>query len=115
MLSLSLLVIMFNNASMFLTNLSLIKYDILPMIKLSVTRDALDPFTISMYYFLGFTPLILHAIASYLGLKTMGNRFRDNISWFIGFMFFFIPYQIMWVLCMYFTAFRREVKWRAGM
>jgi len=115
MLSLSLLVILFNNASIALTNMSLIRFDVLPMFKLSLRGEMLDPFQISMYYLLGLTPLLLHASASYMGLKTMGNRLRDNIFGFIGFMFFFIPYQVMWVLCMYFTAFRKEVKWRAGM
>lgn len=115
LLSASLLLIIFNNAAITYTNMSMIKFDILPMMKMQINEDTVDPFTISMYILLGITPLILHALASYMGLKMMGNRFRDNIAGFIGFMFFFIPYQIMWVLCMYFTAFRREVKWRAGM
>jgi len=115
LLSVSLLFILFNNAVNTFNNMSMIKFDVLPMLKLSIDSETIDPFTISMYYLLGFTPLILHATASYMGLKTMGNRLRDNVTGFIGFMFFFIPYQIMWVLCMYFTAFRKEVKWRAGM
>jgi cellulose synthase/poly-beta-1,6-N-acetylglucosamine synthase-like glycosyltransferase len=115
MLSLSLVLILFNNASMALSNMTLINFDVLPMLKLSITEDTIDPFNLSMYFFLGLTPLFLHMIASYMGLKTMGNRVRDNLVGFVGFMFFFIPYQIMWLLCMYFAAFKREVKWRAGM
>ena len=114
-LSLSLLLIIFNNTSIALTNMNLINFDILPMIHLTIIKGELDPFQINMYYLLGLTPLVLHMSASYLGLKMMGNRVRNNPFGFIGFMFFFIPYQLMWILCMYFTAFRREVKWRAGM
>ncbi len=115
LLSSSLLIIMFNNAATAVYNMSLIQFDVLPLMKLKFTEGTLDPFTISMYYLLGLTPLFLHIVSSYLGLKTMGNSIRKNASGFIGFIFFFIPYQIMWVLCMYFTAFRRQVKWRAGM
>jgi cellulose synthase/poly-beta-1,6-N-acetylglucosamine synthase-like glycosyltransferase len=115
MLSISLVVLMLQNASIAVSNMNLIKFDLLPMLDLTVTDDTADPLLISMYIFLGLTPLTLHMTASYLGLKKMGNRVRDNITGYIGFMFFFIPYQIMWLLCMYFTAFKREVKWRAGM
>ncbi|MFH1055126.1 MAG: glycosyltransferase [Candidatus Altiarchaeota archaeon] len=115
LLSISLLFILFNNAIVTVSNMNLINFDLLPMINLSIREGYIDPLQISMYYLLGLTPLFLHMVASYLGLKTMGNRLRDNVIGFIGFMFFFIPYQIMWVLCMYFTAFKREVKWRAGM
>ena len=115
LLSISLLTIMLNNASITVSNMNLIRFDVMPMLKPSLTGDTVDPLLISMYYFLGLTPLFLHATTSYLGLKRMGNRLRDNILGFAGFMLFFIPYQIMWILCMYFTAFRREVKWRAGM
>ena len=114
LLSASLVVIMFRDASYAFSNMSLIRFDLAPMIHLSL-RGSLDPFVISMYYFLGLTPLVLHCIISYIGLKTIGNEVRKNAAGFVGFMFFFIPYQVMWVLCMYFTAFKREVKWRAGM
>lgn len=115
MLSMSLVLIILSNASMAVSNMSLINFDIMPMLNLTITEDTIDPFTISMYYLLGLTPFGLHLVSSYLGLKTMGNKVRKNPLGFIGFMFFFIPYQIMWLLCMYFTAFKREVKWRAGM
>jgi poly-beta-1,6-N-acetyl-D-glucosamine synthase len=116
-LSFSLILIIFNNAYLAFSNMSLIRFDIVPLLHqyFAINSDTVDPFTVSMYYFLGFTPLFLHLAASYMGLKTMGNRIRDNVAGFAGFMFFFIPYQILWALCMYFTAFKREVKWRAGM
>jgi cellulose synthase/poly-beta-1,6-N-acetylglucosamine synthase-like glycosyltransferase len=115
LLSLSLVRIILHNASLSLSNLLLIQFDVMPMISAAIRNQAIDPYQVSMYLFLGLTPLCLHIIASYLGLKTMGNRVRDNLPGFVGFMFFFIPYQVMWLLCMYFAAFRREVKWRAGM
>ncbi|MBU0762990.1 MAG: glycosyltransferase family 2 protein [Candidatus Altiarchaeota archaeon] len=114
-LSISLLLMIFSNLMHSVSNMSLINFDLIPLIKPALTQDSLDPLNLSMYYLLGLTPLFLHATASYLGLKTMGNSVRRNISGFVGFMFFFIPYQIMWVLCMYFAAAKRRVKWRAGM
>ena len=115
MLSLSLVLIILKNLFLTFTNMTLIGFDIFPFLTLKVTEDTLDPLALSMFLLLGLTPLVLHVISAIIGLKKMGNRLRDNIPGFIGFIFFFIPYQIMWLLCMYFTAFKKEVKWRAGM
>lgn len=114
-LSLSFLAIILSNADLAVSNLHLINFDVLAHARTVITHFQWDVFYISKYHVLGLTPLVMNAIVSYTALNSVGYRVKDNIPGFIGFMFFFIPYQIMWLLSMYFVAFKKEVKWRAGM
>ena len=115
LLSFSFLVIIMSNTNIALSNMNLIDFDIVSQVLFAQKHFEWDFNYLSMYHLLGLTPMALNAIVSYIALKSIGHRIRDNITGFIGFMLFFIPYQIMWVLSMYFVAFGKEVKWRAGM
>jgi len=115
MLSISFLWIILSSLSISLSNLGLIGFDILSQMKMMVRYAEWDPFNASIYQMLGLSPLLMNFIVTYVALKSMGHRVRDNLLGYFGFIFFFIPYQIIWGLSMYFVAFKREVKWRAGM
>jgi cellulose synthase/poly-beta-1,6-N-acetylglucosamine synthase-like glycosyltransferase len=115
LLSMSFLTILASNANLVLENSSLVHFDIISQFRNYMKYVQFDLFYISKYHLLGLTPMALNLLVSLIALKSIGHRVRDNLVGFLGWLFFFIPYQILWIMCMYFVAFKKEVKWRAGM
>jgi len=111
-LSLSTLCLIGTYAFETLSNLSLIRFDLVPMIQTILREGTFDPLTIRMIYFLGITPFVMNFIACYIGMKSMGQKIGENLFGFVAFLFFFIPYHIFWLIAFHAVGLRREVKWR---
>jgi len=96
-------------------SLSLISFDFYPLLINFLENYKFDPLTLNLYFFIGITPFIMNMIGCYIGLKTVGKSIRENLYGYLIFLFCFIPYNIFWIMCLYFVMFRREIKWRASM
>lgn len=94
-----------------LTYYSLIDFDFMSTIMQFLAHPEFDPLTISIFYFLGLSPFLMNAIINFFALRKMGEDIRDLLFGFICFLFFFIPYNILWIVCLYFVVFNREIKW----
>ena len=115
LLFLSTIYLMLVSFESFISRMALVDFDPQSIINIYLSNFNLDPFKLSLFFFLGITPFAMNMVGSYIGLKTVGERVRENLFGYVSFLFFFIPYQILWLLCVYFVLFRREVKWRALM
>jgi len=104
--------------SSILSNISyfaLIDYDLYGVLLDFINNPKMDPLSINILYFLCSTPFIMNALMNYIGLRLLGENLRKNLFGFICFLFFFIPYHIFWLICLYFVIFRKEIKWRESM
>lgn len=93
-------------------NLSLIDFDVFIMVNNFIKHFSFDPLTISIFYFFGITPFLMNMFASYIGITSLGKKVRENILGFISFLFFFIFYNIFWLICFYFVVSKQKIKWR---
>ena len=98
-----------------ISNFSLIEYDVYTVLSNFFEHSLIDPLSVSIFVFFGVTPFLMNAIACYVGLKSIGERVRDNPFGFVCFLFFFIPYHIFWLISLYFVVFKKEIKWRESM
>ncbi|MDD5112269.1 MAG: glycosyltransferase [Candidatus Altiarchaeota archaeon] len=115
MLFISTLYLAAVNFDAVISRLLLIRFDVRPLISTYFTDFSVDPFRISIFLLLGISPFLMNMIGSYIGLKTVGENVKDNLFGYISFLFFFIPYQILWLVCVYVVLFGKKVKWRALM
>jgi len=81
-------------------------------IMLFLKNPEFDPLTISIFYFLGICPFIMNALINFFALRRMGENIRELLFGFICFLFFFIPYNILWISSLYFVVSNKEIKWR---
>ena len=115
LLFLSTIYLTFSSVLTYIENISLINFDVISLLENFLRHFSFDPLSISIFYFLGTTPFIMNMIAGYLGLKSLGEKIRENIRGFIAFLFFFIPYNILWIICFYFVVSKKKIKWRESM
>ena len=96
----------------FIMYYSLIDFDFMSSIMLFLKNPEFDPLTISIFYFLGICPFIMNALINFFALRRMGENIRELLFGFICFLFFFIPYNILWISSLYFVVSNKEIKWR---
>ncbi|MFH1402873.1 MAG: glycosyltransferase [Candidatus Altiarchaeota archaeon] len=72
----------------------------------------LDPLSIDIFTTMAFTMICITVILTKLSFNTLGRRIRENVLGFIGFVFFFVFYQMFWLNSFYSVLTRKEVKWR---
>ncbi len=87
--------------------LILTNFEVLPM-----TMFDFDLLNISIFHFLMLSSMAAVALMTRTCLNVVDRRLRSNVRAFIGFIFFFILYQVFWVSSFYSVFFGREVKWR---
>ncbi|MBD3388662.1 MAG: glycosyltransferase [Candidatus Altiarchaeales archaeon] len=85
-----------------LTNFELLPFDILDF----------DLLTVSIFHFLMLSSMLSIALMTKASMSVMHRRLRENISGFIGFIFFFLLYQFFWLSSFYSVLAGRKVKWR---
>jgi uncharacterized membrane protein len=44
--------------------------------------------------------------------RILNRSLRENFSGFLGYLFFFVFYQIFWLNSIYSVVRRREIRWR---
>ncbi len=54
----------------------------------------------------------LTGIMTFIGLRTLKKSLRKNLMGYVGFLPFFILYQIFWTVSLYAFVFKRDVTWR---
>jgi cellulose synthase/poly-beta-1,6-N-acetylglucosamine synthase-like glycosyltransferase len=72
--------------------------------------DLLNFFTI--YAFLLLISFALTLLLAYIGLKILGKSIRKNPLGIIGFLYFFLLYQVFWLASIFSFLFKRKVQWR---
>ena len=87
--------------------LLLTNFEILPM-----TSFDLDLLNVSIFHFLMLSSIVAVGLMTKACLNVVGRRLRENLQGFLGFVFFFILYQVFWVSSFYSVFLGREVKWR---
>jgi cellulose synthase/poly-beta-1,6-N-acetylglucosamine synthase-like glycosyltransferase len=115
LLFLSTLYLLAINVENVISRMLLIGFDVHPLVASYFNDFSVDPFKISIFFLLGVTPFIMNMVGSYVGLKTVGAKVRGNLFGYFSFLFFFIPYQILWLLSVYFVLVGKKIKWRALM
>jgi biofilm PGA synthesis N-glycosyltransferase PgaC len=113
-LFLSTIYLMSQHAVDYILNFSLIDFDVIPLLS-GISASRIDVLTLGIFYLMGITPFIMNLTACYLGMKYMGESIRKNLFGFIAFLFFFVPYHVMWIVSAYFVVTGSEIKWRASM
>ena len=96
----------------YMQSASLINFDIFSPASNFIQNFSFDPLSISLFYFLGTTPFLMNLIAGYIGFRYIDEKITDNLKGFVAFLFFFIPYNIFWIICFYFVISKNKVKWR---
>ncbi|OYT26431.1 MAG: hypothetical protein B6U97_03885 [Candidatus Altiarchaeales archaeon ex4484_96] len=91
---------------------SLIDFDIIGSLMNYLSNVEFDPLMISIFYFLGISPFIMNALINFFAIRKMGESFRELFFGFICFLFFFIPYNTLWIICAYMVARNKNIKWR---
>ena len=91
---------------------SLINFDIIGSTVNIIQTAEIDPLMISIFYFLGISPFIMNALINFYALRKMGESFRESFFGFICFLFFFIPYNTLWIICAYVVVRNKQIKWR---
>lgn len=115
LLFLSTIYLLLINLESVMSKLILVNFDLRPIVGNYLNDFSVDPLKISIFLLLGLSPFIMNVVGSYVGLKTVGEKISDNLFGYVSFLFFFIPYQILWLICVYAVIFGRKVKWRALM
>ena len=113
LLFISTIGLMVSSAYDFFTYYSLIGFDFTVGIRQTLAHPEFDPLSISFLYLLGLSPFIMNAAMNYFALRRMDEDIREMFFGFIFFLFFFIPYNILWMISLYFVVLNKKVKWRA--
>ncbi len=92
-----------------------VDFDVVPLVSSTIEHAAFDPLALSMFVILASTPFLMNMAGCFVGLHAMGARIRDNPWGYAAFLFFFIPYNVFWLMSFYFAAAKAEVKWRESM
>ena len=71
-----------------------------------------DLLKLSIFHFIMLSSILSIVLMTKVSLSVMGRRLRDNILGFIGFIFFFVFYQIFWISSFCNVFLGREIKWR---
>ncbi len=98
-----------------ISQLALVDYDIYSLLVNFISHPEIDPLSINILYFLCITPFIMNTVMNYMGIRLLGEKLRGNIFGFVCFMFFFIPYNIFWLIFIYLVIVGKEIKWRKSM
>jgi cellulose synthase/poly-beta-1,6-N-acetylglucosamine synthase-like glycosyltransferase len=115
LLFLSTIYLLLINLDSMMSRLILVDFDLKPIAISYLSDFTVDPLKISIFLLLGLSPFIMNLVGSYVGLKTVGEKISGNLSGYVIFLFFFIPYQILWLICVYTVIFGKKIKWRALM
>ena len=97
----------------FITYYSLIGFDVTVGIRETLAHPEFDPLAVSFLYILGLTPFLMNAAMNYFAMRRMGEDVKETLFGFVFFLFFFIPYNILWMVSLYFVFSNRKVKWRS--
>lgn len=88
----------------------------LALIDYDITRFPLDlsfdPLSIDIFTTLAATMVLLTIILVIATSKILNRSLFENFSGFLGYLFFFVFYQIFWFNSIYTILRRREIKWR---
>jgi cellulose synthase/poly-beta-1,6-N-acetylglucosamine synthase-like glycosyltransferase len=87
--------------------LILTNFEILPF-----ALPDLDVLKISIFQFLMVTAILSVVFLTKTSMNMLSRRLRENISGFVGFMLFFVLYQVFWFSSFYHAFLGRKVKWR---
>ena len=112
LLFLSTIWLMMTAAYDYVTYYSLIGFDFTVGIRETLSHPEFDPLSISFLYILGLTPFLMNAIMNYFAMKRMDEDIKETLFGFVFFLFFFIPYNIFWMISLYFVVANRKIKWR---
>jgi len=72
----------------------------------------LDPLSISIFYFFGFSALIVSILMLYLGMKASRKSMSNRKLGIFGYLYIFFMYQIFWISSIFSAITGRRVKWR---
>jgi cellulose synthase/poly-beta-1,6-N-acetylglucosamine synthase-like glycosyltransferase len=96
----------------FIKNISFyrfIDYNFLQIFK-QIEIDFLSFF--SLFGLLIFSSLLLTALLSYIGLKIINKDIKSRFWGYIGFIPFYVLYQVFWISSIYNYVFKREFAWK---
>ena len=71
-----------------------------------------DPLSVDIFTTLAATMILLTIILVITTSKILNRSLRENFSGFLGYLFFFVFYQIFWLNSIYSVVRGREVRWR---
>ena len=89
-------------------HLRLVNFDILS----SPLTFNLDLLSVDIFTTLALSMIVLTIILTKVSFNAIHRKVRENITGFIGFLFFFILYQFFWLGSFYAVVRGREIKWR---
>jgi len=72
----------------------------------------LDILNLSIFHFIMLSSILSISIMTKVSLSVMQRRLRENVVGFLGFLFFFVIYQVFWASSFYSVFLGREIKWR---
>ncbi|MFZ2455609.1 MAG: glycosyltransferase [Candidatus Altiarchaeia archaeon] len=88
--------------------LRLIDYDILntPLV------FAFDLLSLDIFTTLAVTSVLITVVLVSVSMGLLKRDIRTNLSGFLGYLFFFVFYQIFWINSLYNVVRKRHIKWR---
>jgi biofilm PGA synthesis N-glycosyltransferase PgaC len=90
--------------------------ELMALINFDVSKFQLDlgfdPLSIDIFTTLAATMILLTIILVITTSRILNRSLRDNFSGFLGYLFFFVFYQIFWLNSIYSVVRRREIRWR---
>ncbi len=87
----------------------LIDYNFLQLLK-QIEIDFLSGF--SIFGLLIISSFLLTALLAFVGLKIINKDIKKRILGYLGFIPFYILYQIFWISSLYNFVFKREFEWK---
>jgi cellulose synthase/poly-beta-1,6-N-acetylglucosamine synthase-like glycosyltransferase len=71
-----------------------------------------DPLSVDIFTTLAAAMILLTIILVFATSRILKKNMRENFSGFLGYLFFFVFYQIFWLNSLYSVFRGREIKWR---
>ncbi len=88
--------------------LGFIDYDLMSLINFEV----IDPLAISILYLFAVSSIGASIVLTLVSFRVLHKNIKKNLTGLVGFILFFILYQVFWLGSFYSVLFNREIKWR---
>jgi len=88
--------------------LGLVGYDLSHLLNIK----EIDPLAVSIFYVLACSSIAASLLLILVSFRIIEKNIKENITGCLGYLLFFVLYQVFWLGSLYNLVFKKKVKWR---